>query len=124
MAGWASQLRLRSLLAALCLLTFVAQSLVTATDIHGIGLSASVRTTISVAAVLPISDTGLPADQDDPAHCPFCQAILLAGNAITGAAVMVPVSEFMTHLPRLRGDALHPASRIVGAAHNRGPPRT
>ena len=114
---------LHTLLILVCLLTFAAQSFVTATHIHG---TAGHSVASGASARLDTSTTernGVPTDPDDVLHCPFCQAILLAG-AVIGTkplALVSPhfVAEFVAPLPYL----VRYHWRSVGALHNRGPPR-
>ena len=114
---------LRALLTALCLLTFTMQSVVTATHIHRHAVrSASVTAGSSVLLRQGESGRGLPADQDDPLQCPFCQASLLAGNALIAAPVLPGLPYAVMSLTGFPLRSLHVFGHFFSGTHNRGPP--
>ena len=111
---------LRTLLALMCLLIFSAQWYVAATHIHGMPDSVAAHR----LAVTTDHSSPDPLDQDDPAHCPFCQIVLLAGVAVGTAPIALMMPSVMTDCvaPLSYLACFH--SRFVGPSHNRGPPRS
>lgn len=76
---------------AFTLLAFVLQAYVTQTHIHIPQGSA-----ISHEVSAPAANTGhgkAPVDNDDPAHCPFCQDLLRAGTFVMPAAILVQLPQ-------------------------------
>src|SRR5271166_5124838 len=78
----------RAAVLAFTLLAFVLQTYVTQTHIH-------IPQTSAVAAgevKAPAAKAGhgkAPVDNDDPAHCPFCQEMLRAGSFVMPVALLV-----------------------------------
>ena len=108
----------RHVLALLVILTFAFQSYVTQTHIHltppkilSIGRAAG--GVFAIAGADRSRSKTLP-DNDDPEHCPFCQAIALSGNFVAPGVPILPLptmaaiaSEVFQQLPSYRSSFPH-----------------
>lgn len=113
--------RLRDLLILTCLFTFAFQSFVTAAHFHAVAIRA-----VSPSAKVDTSSVqgmGIPGDPDGALHCPFCQAILLAGAVIATAPFILSIPSLMRGFIAPLPKPVRLRSRPNGALHNRGPPR-
>ncbi len=78
----------RALVLAFTLMAFVLQAYVTQTHIHIPNRSAVATGEVKVPAAKS-GHAKAPIDNDDPAHCPFCQEMLRAGSFVMPAAIFV-----------------------------------
>lgn len=116
----------RYLLTLVLFVTFFFQSYIAQTHIHPLPVAATkIGREIGHASVSPAksSDHDRYPDGDDPAHCPFCQAVAATGRFLTPVLVLLPVPTFSTAVER---PVSHTPSAISPPPHDwhgRGPPR-
>lgn len=110
-------------------LTFVLQGFATQTHVHfstdhDVNVNFSDGNTAKVTEALPSQkgDHGKLPSKDDPANCPFCQQILIAGAFVspTTVAVLLPTQ---LPLPAPRMFAISSSFRSISHSwHGRAPP--
>jgi hypothetical protein len=107
----------RRVVIALTLLAFAQQSYLTQTHIH-------VPPALAGEARSGFNGHGNAPSRDDPAHCPLCQEILLAGAYVTPVAIAILPPVLAVFLPAISRREL---PFIDAASHDwrgRAPPRT
>jgi len=113
----------RFLLTLVLFVSFFLQSYVTQTHIHLAPASAATTAThTGTSATKPADHDKHPGDED-PAHCPFCQAVAASGNLLTPVAILLPlpilsspVEKPVSHTPSHRSPLPH-------SWQGRAPPR-
>lgn len=109
----------RRLLLAFTIAAFAQQSYLTQTHIH----IPPALTATGKSAALDSGGHGKTPSRDDPAHCPLCQEIVLAGAYLTPVAIVIP----LPLLPAFRIELPARELPFIAAAshdwHGRAPPR-
>ena len=112
----------RFLLTFVMFVAFFLQSYVTQTHIHPPPAATSATQHAGTFSTKPGDNDKHPGDED-PAHCPFCQAIAIAGNFLTPVVILLPLPVFSSTVEK---PVSHTPSILLPVPHSwqgRAPPR-
>jgi len=114
----------RFLLTFVMFAAFFLQSYLTQTHIHLPPASAATNAThhAGTFSTKPVDNDKHPGDED-PAHCPFCQAVAASGNFLTPVVILLPLPIFSSTVEKPVSHTPSILSPLPHSWQGRAPPR-